>query len=448
MINRPPEFVIDSENPFKNDPLGRGACAENLTRLVEGSETPVVMTISAPWGHGKTTFIHIWQVYLSNRGFKCIYFNAWENDYADDPLVSFIGALESAVEGEGKDKKAITTAYDKVKKGIASVVKASPKIALNWALRGGLHYITDGDSSASDEIEAVSKIAENLMMAELDKQKSTRHQIIQFKNLLSEFAKTVTGGDKPLVIFIDELDRCRPDYTVELLERIKHLFSVEGVFFVLAVDRDRLGNAAARHIGFSNSNGSDADGYLRRFIDMDFHLPEPDSIKYIQYCAQTTKVSQLASTIISELGHAYGGLADHLRLSLRVQQQVIARLQIVSTAFPDRSIGVFKIMTLYLFLSAYNRKLAEDALNPPFHGMDKVRNILSDNISKNGDRDSVGPARLQEIHDLFKYQKKDGHADDDKLDQQGMFFSTSARYMNTLRMNIWSMMEFGEQFAT
>ena len=71
---------------------------------------------------------------------------------------------------------------------------------------------------------------------------------------------------------IDELDRCRPPYAVELLEVAKHLFSVDYIVFVLAVNRPELAHSIRDLYG----SGFDAAGYLRRFFDIDFRLPDPE----------------------------------------------------------------------------------------------------------------------------------------------------------------------------
>ena len=104
--------------------------------------------------------------------------------------------------------------------------------------------------------------------------------IEEFKEKLESMANAGTteaeradaGGHKPLLVMIDELDRCRPTYAVELLETAKHLFAVDQVVFVLAVNRTELQHAVKALYG----NEFKADGYLRRFIDLDVHLPEPN----------------------------------------------------------------------------------------------------------------------------------------------------------------------------
>ena len=73
------------------------------------------------------------------------------------------------------------------------------------------------------------------------------------------------------MLLVDELDRCRPTYAVQILEKMKHLFNVPNIIFVLAVDRNQLGYSIQSMYG----QGMDVSGYLRRFIDLDFNLPVP-----------------------------------------------------------------------------------------------------------------------------------------------------------------------------
>src|SRR5690606_11772240 len=40
----------------------------------------------------------------------------------------------------------------------------------------------------------------------------------------------------PMFIFVDELDRCRPNYAIELLEGLKHLFDVRGLCFCVSTN--------------------------------------------------------------------------------------------------------------------------------------------------------------------------------------------------------------------
>jgi hypothetical protein len=88
------------------------------------------------------------------------------------------------------------------------------------------------------------------------------------------------GSKDKLVIFVDELDRCRPTYAIEMLERIKHLFSIENIVFVLSVDQSVLHESIK---GFYGSSNISAENYLRRFVDIEYCLPEPSIDKYIDF---------------------------------------------------------------------------------------------------------------------------------------------------------------------
>ena len=84
---------------------------------------------------------------------------------------------------------------------------------------------------------------------------------------------------KPQIFIVDELDRCRPTYAIEMLERIKHLFTIENVIFVLSVDQSVLHESIK---GFYGSSSISAENYLRRFIDVEYCLPDPSIEKFIE----------------------------------------------------------------------------------------------------------------------------------------------------------------------
>ena len=89
-------------------------------------------------------------------------------------------------------------------------------------------------------------------------------------------------GNKPLIFFIDELDRCRPNFAIEVLEKAKHFFSVRNIIFVISIDKKELGYSIKAIYG----NDFDTDGYLRRFIDLNYFLPTPNVQSYCNYLVE------------------------------------------------------------------------------------------------------------------------------------------------------------------
>ena len=88
-----------------------------------------------------------------------------------------------------------------------------------------------------------------------------------FRTGLEAAAKT---QDKPVVIFIDELDRCGPNFAVWLIERVKHFFDVPNVVFVLLINREQLEKAIKGVYGAE----TDATAYLGKFVNFFFFLPK------------------------------------------------------------------------------------------------------------------------------------------------------------------------------
>ena len=141
-------------------------------------------------------------------------------------------------------------------------------VGIGLATGGVLQLDSSTESAASELTQDLAESA----IAHYQKDKAA---VAEFREGLQALA---SDSSKPLVVLIDELDRCRPDYAVRMLERIKHLFGVDGVVFVLGIDRVQLGHSVRSMFG----QEMDVDGYLRRFIDLSCplpHVPLSDFVK-------------------------------------------------------------------------------------------------------------------------------------------------------------------------
>lgn len=267
---RAAELEVPQDNPFANCKLGRGALAEPLTSLVANATEGMVMSIHAPWGQGKSTFFKMWHRYLVNEGFVVVQFNAWETDYAEDPMTALVGEMltqwEDAVVPPGTDPVKADIFQQQVvtaKRVLTNLAKSFVPMGIRVASAG----LIEGDGI----LKAVIDGAADAIDANLKSYVSARETIEKFRSDLSELAQHVKNyrDGKPLVFLVDELDRCRPDYALRVLECIKHFFSVSGVVFVLGIDRNQLRESTKTQYG----QGMEASDYLRRFIDLDFSLP-------------------------------------------------------------------------------------------------------------------------------------------------------------------------------
>lgn len=91
--------------------------------------------------------------------------------------------------------------------------------------------------------------------------------------------------NKKIIIFVDDLDRCNPKYAIETLETIKHFFGIKNIIFVLAVDKKQVENIVKTIYGITPDT-SDIEGYLKKFIDVEFNLPAPIYTDFISFHLQ------------------------------------------------------------------------------------------------------------------------------------------------------------------
>ena len=230
---QPREIEVPEDDPFKNDLLGRKEPVEVPTHLVGSLEGPCVLAVDAVWGAGKTTFLKIWAQYLHNQGFPVVRFNAWETDFSGDPFVALSTELT-----EGLQEYTNESMMKKVDDSVKEVLRR----AAPGAIRLATADILDINPLLEKEFgNALASYAKEGLSAYQEAKKSVK----KFRDTLQDMADAVSRskGSRPLIVMIDELDRCRPSYAVELLEVAKHLFAVDHIVFVLAVNRSELAHS-------------------------------------------------------------------------------------------------------------------------------------------------------------------------------------------------------------
>ena len=246
------EPEVSSEQPWQDDELGREQIAVRLTNLIRNQTSPFVISIDGQWGTGKTFLLKRWQKDLERDQFRAIYYNAWEDDFCDDPLLSIIGQLsEQFSKGKFKElaKQAGQIAVQLIKQNLIAVPSKLTGIDLSVDMR---------------------KLEGRDLLEEYLNQRKTKDRL---KEQLTQLSAAVASETQhPLVFIIDELDRCRPTFAIELLERVKHIFDVPNMVFIFGVNRDELCKSLQSVYG-----RIEADIYLRRFFDMEFRLPEANT---------------------------------------------------------------------------------------------------------------------------------------------------------------------------
>ena len=358
---QPRDIEVPEDDPFRHDLLGRRDAVDTLTHLVGNIEGPCVLAVDAAWGAGKTTFLNIWAQHLRNQGFPVVEFNAWETDFSEEPFVTLSSELtEGLRECAGKPLGGKIHAFKKTAKEVLRHI--SP---------GAIRVATARIPIVGSEL--------GIALASYAKEKLSQHQearksVAEFKRVLQGLAAALSeaNGNHPLMVTIDELDRCRPSYAVELLEVAKHVFSVDGIVFVLAVNRSELANSVRALYG----SGFDAEGYMRRFFDVDFVLPEPERSALINALLSATRIDHYFEErrrIVrrdhqSEITHYSIEIIQNLRtmlleffgtphLSLRTVAQAVHRLGLLFASLRSDQLGHASAATVALLLRTMDQDL-------------------------------------------------------------------------------------------
>lgn len=276
---QPRDLEVPDEEPFRHDRLDRETPARVLTQIVASVEGPCVLSIDGPFGAGKSTFLRLWTQHLKNQGFPVARLNAWETDYSGDPFPALVEGIRAEL--ESPDSGAIKSRLKAFRDAAGRVaVRAAPAL-----IRVATAGMIDVESEVANALGTVSEEVARDGIAQFEAQ---RKSLTAFREELCGLSEALSAAhdDRPLVIGIDELDRCRPSYAIEMLELAKHLFAVDHVVFALAVNRSELAHSVKVLYG----QDFDADRYLRRFFDLDFRLPQPDRTAFIKQLIEATEL--------------------------------------------------------------------------------------------------------------------------------------------------------------
>jgi hypothetical protein len=372
MIKKNPEIEIDENDIFKNDKLQRKDSIEDLSKLIISNTEPLVLSINASWGSGKTTFVKLWQTYLKKEcNVNSIYFSAWEDDFSKEPLISILGEMNSYIEKNFK----VNTA---VPKGFKKALNLSGKIlkrVVPTAIKGVTAGLIDAPQIVEDTISAIS---EESVKTLIENYSNDKNVLIEFKKAIEKVLNE-KDEEKPFVIFIDELDRCRPLYSIELLERIKHVFGIKRLIFILSIDKSQLSESIKSQYGNINANS-----YLKRFIDLEYTLSNPNINQFCDYLYTKFEIDKILQskgikiqdneafhhlTIMKKLANAF-------QLQLRDIEQIFTKIHMLLNIIEPMLIGEhLKIIVFFEMLKAYDNKLYKNLIYKRTSGTE-IKNIV------------------------------------------------------------------------
>lgn len=338
------------------DPFRKRDLAERLTRLYQNLAHGTVSILDGRWGSGKSVFARQWKHHLESHGVPCIYFDAFAADYVDSPFRAVASAfVRAAKEARAHDKNAydrFLTAASKTTKIIAAPVAKMAVKAVTLGLVGSAE-VAEMKAAAEEVASGLGELSETAVKTLLEGQagdeanfEALRTSLAALPNLLSRklnadhpgSEKKKENGSASLVVVIDELDRCRPDFALGVLEVLKHFFRAERVHFVLVTNLNHLLLSVQKRYGVGEAAGE----YIQKFYDFLIHFEEREHSRATNASLHASRLlrSMLTGASTQDRSHLVENVAQIISaydLSLRQAERIVANVVLAQIDFSRNS---------------------------------------------------------------------------------------------------------------
>jgi hypothetical protein len=442
---------------WANDKLNRRNYADFLYGVIRAAQinndedNALIFSIDGDWGVGKSFFIDLWQQQLEKDGHLVSRFDAWKNDIIDDPLIGFISHIYAHISSwqdklpmdESISEQVIKKAEDVIGGAKERILPICTEIVKGLARKGASYLISeeavDFILEKNKQAEDADETVENAVALQLIENKIIAHSknikiIEEFKLELSRVASDLTerlNKKKPVVVFIDELDRCRPDYAVRLLEVLKHIFNSKGICFVASANITQLEHSIKTIYGAE----FDAELYLDRFFNYRLSLPTPsieDYVKSMSYfdflnVSMSTEFNNLVDSTYGSAGQFlisnHGRELDdalhrkhffiyktckHFQLNLREIKNLFGKLELICGFLKEKWKGTYVIHDLVFLILAFvhkNKKIKRHDFDLISSWPGKNSNILNSLIHEEiilYGRSNLQVLSLKKVIDFFR----------------------------------------------
>lgn len=370
---------------YINNILERNTYIHNFILMLLNIEKGGVIAIDGEWGSGKTYFVHQVKWLLDSASenidsdiktvlnstspklynvighkYKLFYYDAWKHDKSNNPFFTLLRSMILTFGGIDYFKKEMSF-IKSLLKGASHIVKGVTPIDVESIFEGTKTLCGINDEDQFSELEFIEQMDV---------------QVNSFLDYICE------GQYEKLVIFIDELDRCKPSFAVELLEIIKHYFNHDKVIFVLSTNLSEFQHCIKQYYG----EGFNGWKYLDRFIDLRLTLPTISTEDYYKYLWQKTGTDRIDD--ISIVCAQYFGF--NLRDIQRYNQQVnIAFHSYINNIYQNNDFSeeidsLYAVFTpILLALKLYSVEVFKDFISG------KKREIINELLKKDRFRRSA-----------------------------------------------------------
>lgn len=309
---------------------------------IEGSFN---ISLNADFGCGKSFFLDMFQNMLKEQKHDVVKIDIWRNDFYDEPIITILAEIIFFF-----TKKYPDTATDELKDLFNRMGRFAIKLTPIAPIK---QKLDDANQEVDGGIFYKNKIYEDYT-----------HRKDLFDELKEKLQKLTQDKEKPLFIFIDELDRCRPTHAINFLEVLKHFFDVPNIIFIIAANRTQLESSARALFG----QDLNFDEYYRKFIHKEINLPKPSGRLFETYFEKKYQefkknfdnehIQKLDIFLGTNDDYTFTLLNKNL-LTLRQLNEIIRFIIYIMRGKPNIEYRWFHLMITYIIISFIDRDIAD-----------------------------------------------------------------------------------------
>lgn len=333
-----------------------------LLTIISDSHSSCTVALNGTWGSGKTFVLNrlMKQLldYQDGEKFLVFHYNCWQYDYYTEPLIAIVAAMLDSTDQE--THLFSQSLRRKAKEGFALAKPILEKLAKEFVQKKIGVDITSLISFAKDGSDAIAAIEESAAAEqEYNEYYAFNKAIIAAQDSIRSLAR-----DRTVVVIIDELDRCLPDYAIRVMERLHHLFSgINNCVTIMGVDKGQLNQTIKQIFGVDTNTTN----YLKKFIDYEIQLGVGRigggfREKYSDYCDMFDDSIIETSFSLDEYTSA---LFDGI--SIRAQEHMMERIKTVHRILFSESKKDISFMWFELMWLAFTEKFSSNNSMPIGH---------------------------------------------------------------------------------
>ncbi|MDN3378353.1 MULTISPECIES: P-loop NTPase fold protein [unclassified Pseudoalteromonas] len=327
-----------SDKESKIDFLNFNETAESIKDLITEKELmPISVGVFGDWGAGKSTILELTKASLETdeQEYIQVHFDAWTFQGYDDAKAALLETIASTLVKKAADDKNLSAKakefagrIDKIRlMGLlmdgGAALAGIPTIGGIQKIMGLFSGGDDGELDVDDvkgAVDGAKDVAKkNKGLIKDKKSFSPPKEIKEFRKAYSDLLKEF---DKPLIVYVDNLDRCSPFNAISTLEAIRLFLFLPNTAFVIAADEDMIRLAVPEyHKGASQRHQTD---YLDKLIQIPVHVPRPGVLEIRAYLMMLT--AQDHGVTDAQLETIRCALEESLRLSWKQPQITIDEL--------------------------------------------------------------------------------------------------------------------------